>query len=353
MLAQILKPGTIGHQVYFDNEAMSVRNTVPKFIETLRDLVDNPALDNEIRWNESGTSIVILDIEGLSKNVLSNVFKSSNFASFVRQLNMYGFRKVHELSGISRKPLTVFHHPDFVRSQPARMSRIVRRQNAKKAKRERYEKGAMMQMTGGYPSLGADMSSHLPLGFDPAYYLQGHQRSSFTHSDQSDSSVKGVTDSGFSPSLQYYAQLTQSGSPSIDFYSGQNLRLTQHIHNRRSDSPIADSQDPYGQQDQTAAWRPPFAYESQNRAYTGYKGQADMPRPFGLLDQTYSDMPAVGPNLKSTAVSQGSPGSGHPGVDVQEARAPTGAGAPNSAAQLQYFKHAGVTDLPGASNDLP
>eukprot|EP00127_Corallochytrium_limacisporum_P006219 Clim_evm36s221 gene=Clim_evmTU36s221 len=138
----------------------SRHDTVPKFIEILRELVDNPDLKEEIRWNESGTSIVIPNIDKLCRNVLGNVFKSSNFSNFVRQLNMYGFRKVHELDAQSRKPATVFHHPDFNTHHPERMRLISRRRSSKKPKQQRMHPSST-PFPANYPTAAQSSRSYM------------------------------------------------------------------------------------------------------------------------------------------------------------------------------------------------
>lgn len=46
-----------------------------------------------IEWSQSGTSFIIKDPDMVAKELLPKYFKHSNFSSFVRQLNMYGFHK--------------------------------------------------------------------------------------------------------------------------------------------------------------------------------------------------------------------------------------------------------------------
>ena len=57
----------------------------------------------EIGWDLRGKSIIIGNTETFISSVLNNpssaIFKTKNFSSFVRQLNLYGFRKVTERAG--------------------------------------------------------------------------------------------------------------------------------------------------------------------------------------------------------------------------------------------------------------
>ena len=45
-------------------------------------------------WAEDGLSFYIIDQSRFVDTVIPQYFKHSNFSSFVRQLNFYGFRKV-------------------------------------------------------------------------------------------------------------------------------------------------------------------------------------------------------------------------------------------------------------------
>lgn len=69
------------------------------FPEKLWWIVNNPK-DDEIQWGAQGTSIVIPSTQRFVSKILNNplsvLFKTNNFSSFVRQLNLYGFRKVTE-----------------------------------------------------------------------------------------------------------------------------------------------------------------------------------------------------------------------------------------------------------------
>ena len=51
-------------------------------------------LDDLISWSEEGTSFIIKNQPEFARSLLPYYYKHSNMASFVRQLNMYGFHKV-------------------------------------------------------------------------------------------------------------------------------------------------------------------------------------------------------------------------------------------------------------------
>ena len=46
-----------------------------------------------IRWSDDGKSFIVLDEDEFAKTLIPELFKHNNYASFVRQLNMYGFHK--------------------------------------------------------------------------------------------------------------------------------------------------------------------------------------------------------------------------------------------------------------------
>ncbi|TKA32961.1 hypothetical protein B0A49_13945, partial [Cryomyces minteri] len=48
---------------------------------------------NLIRWSDDGNSFLVLNEDEFAKTLIPDLFKHNNYASFVRQLNMYGFHK--------------------------------------------------------------------------------------------------------------------------------------------------------------------------------------------------------------------------------------------------------------------
>ena len=92
---------------------------------TLLSFLDDPKNINLIRWSQAGNSFVVEDEEDFAKTLIPELFKHANYASFVRQLNMYGFHKKVGLSDNSmrsserkNKSPSEYHNQYFRRDKP-------------------------------------------------------------------------------------------------------------------------------------------------------------------------------------------------------------------------------------------
>ena len=98
----------------------SARVQVPKFLLKTFSMLENKDFSKFVGWNAAGDALVVKEQHGFTDTVLPAFFKHSNFASFVRQLNMYGFRRVDT-------QLITFQHPLFKRDKKENLALIKRK----------------------------------------------------------------------------------------------------------------------------------------------------------------------------------------------------------------------------------
>uniref|UniRef100_A0AC35TH63 HSF_DOMAIN domain-containing protein n=1 Tax=Rhabditophanes sp. KR3021 TaxID=114890 RepID=A0AC35TH63_9BILA len=108
------------------------------FVRKLWRIVNDPDLDQKIEWDRSGSSFHIKRPDEFGRDVLPNHFKHNNLQSFIRQLNMYGFKKNTAIDKTSLVGCQTaadhleFSHPYFKRGQSHLLRRIVRKQSVAK-----------------------------------------------------------------------------------------------------------------------------------------------------------------------------------------------------------------------------
>ncbi|KAL7799767.1 hypothetical protein V8C37DRAFT_407330 [Trichoderma ceciliae] len=106
-------------------EAQAKRKQIPPFVQKLSSFLEERKNEDLIRWSEKGDSFVVLDEDEFAKTLIPELFKHNNYASFVRQLNMYGFHKCVGLSDNSmraserkNKSPSEYSNPFFRRGHP-------------------------------------------------------------------------------------------------------------------------------------------------------------------------------------------------------------------------------------------
>ncbi|KAK5115893.1 hypothetical protein LTR62_000349 [Meristemomyces frigidus] len=127
-------------------DAQGKRKQIPPFVQKLSSFLDSSHTDL-IRWSDDGRSFIVLDEDEFARTLIPELFKHNNYASFVRQLNMYGFHKtVNITDGSLRqsekarkgvKPPSMYSHPYFRKNRPDLLWLIQKPLNKPGAKRKR------------------------------------------------------------------------------------------------------------------------------------------------------------------------------------------------------------------------
>ncbi|KAM7283215.1 hypothetical protein ISCGN_000348 [Ixodes scapularis] len=126
----------------------------------------NECTSGAISWSVDG-KVVVIDYANFQSTYMyeqQEIFKTSNMRSFIRQLNLYGFRKVSphdrvmaQYSSSTRGNTTssgihAFRNESFVRGRPDLLRRVTRKAGPPRAKRPR-------KVESGYQSSGSSTSS--------------------------------------------------------------------------------------------------------------------------------------------------------------------------------------------------
>ncbi|CAD8115458.1 unnamed protein product [Paramecium sonneborni] len=102
-------------------------DSIPAFLLKTYEIIDNPSNQDVISWNEEGNGFIVKKVNEFSDVILPKSFKHSNFASFVRQLNMYDFHKTRHDNYENE-----FKHKLFQRGKKNQLSQIKRKTNDQK-----------------------------------------------------------------------------------------------------------------------------------------------------------------------------------------------------------------------------
>ncbi|CAO1631249.1 unnamed protein product [Sympodiomycopsis kandeliae] len=110
-----------GDRSQLESDAAAEKRQSTRFVYKLMRMVSDPESQSLISFNATGTSVVVTNFDDFAKEVLPKHFKHSNFSSFIRQLNMYGFYKVNKTPRGQRNSadsqIWEFSHPKFIRGR--------------------------------------------------------------------------------------------------------------------------------------------------------------------------------------------------------------------------------------------
>ncbi|KAI9354684.1 HSF-type DNA-binding-domain-containing protein [Pilaira anomala] len=115
-----------------NNQSTLKKRPLPSFIKKLWFILNDVSSQEYIYWVDNGQVICVPNASAFSKVILPRFFKHSNWQSFVRQLNLYGFRKVYQLNLAydepdEKKTAWQFKHECFRKDDTEKLCEIKRR----------------------------------------------------------------------------------------------------------------------------------------------------------------------------------------------------------------------------------
>ena len=93
------------------------------FLSKLHDILNDNSYINIIHWDNDSKRVIVCDVINLCNIVLPKFYKHHNYSSFVRQLNLYGFRKS---KGIIKEGEAYEHEKFSAKSTKEEINQIVR-----------------------------------------------------------------------------------------------------------------------------------------------------------------------------------------------------------------------------------
>ena len=105
--------------------------SVPSFPLKAYEIVSDSTNEDIVRWTKEGDAFIILNENQFSDKVLPKYFKTKKFTTFIRQLNIYGFRKTKYMN-----EELCFTHKDFRRDN----KRLLLNMKRKTSKNKHSEK---------------------------------------------------------------------------------------------------------------------------------------------------------------------------------------------------------------------
>ncbi|XP_064466639.1 heat shock transcription factor, X-linked member 4-like [Ornithodoros turicata] len=154
------------------SKKLSLSNTSPKdqslltlrFPKKLWKIV-NECKSGAISWSSDGSAVVI-DYTKFQVDYLDNrldIFKTSNITSFIRQLNLYGFRKVSPHYRVSvgnpeNADVHIFRNDSFIRGRPDLLQGVTRKTGALRARMLHHKDDPTQSSSGRSHHVGMDGS---------------------------------------------------------------------------------------------------------------------------------------------------------------------------------------------------
>ncbi|XP_055124228.1 heat shock transcription factor, X-linked member 3 [Symphalangus syndactylus] len=86
-----------------------------------------------VSWNDDGDAVIVekdlFQREVLQRRGAEKIFKTDSLKSFIRQLNLYGFRKTRPSNSPGNEKMMIYRHSNFQRDKPRLLENIQRNDN--------------------------------------------------------------------------------------------------------------------------------------------------------------------------------------------------------------------------------
>jgi hypothetical protein len=108
-------------------------------------LSNSTSQNPSVSWSDTGDSFIIHDVISFNETVMPTYFSHNNLASFVRQLNLYGFKKKTVAS--KDQKAEEYEHATFLRDRPDLLASIKRKKKSREdrdgsEKKDRFSQGS-------------------------------------------------------------------------------------------------------------------------------------------------------------------------------------------------------------------
>jgi hypothetical protein len=100
------------------------RKKATQFLTHLHDAISNKQFNEMLSWSEDGSYFMIVQPETFAETVLPMYYRHNKLTSFIRQLNMYGFKK-----RVSTLGYMAYAHQYFLRDSKNELHLIERNKN--------------------------------------------------------------------------------------------------------------------------------------------------------------------------------------------------------------------------------
>ncbi|KAK4343192.1 hypothetical protein RND71_039008 [Anisodus tanguticus] len=206
----------------------SLENVAP-FLLKCYEMVEDESTNGLISWNESDNSFIIWDVPKFSSELLPKYFKHSNFSSFIRQLNIYGFHKTDT-------DRWEFSNDSFLKGQKHFLKNIVRRKQSsvvqKKLEETKSEENKIVRLWKEVENLKADKN----VLTQELVKLRQHQQNSESKLILVREQLK-VMEKNQQQMLSFIVMAMQSPSFLVQFFQPKenNWRMTENGKNKLSE----------------------------------------------------------------------------------------------------------------------